>query len=187
MGRKRLPNQFGKISDRIFKKLSSKQRQPIAIYNNSFKQLEKIEDELDGYNIIVDELKKKREKVRRRCEKIYTENKDLLEDYLPKYNVSKNDKKTKNGYSRYWMINLKYKGETKPIYIGNDSKTKELIKNEKFLRETFTDINFDKLSEDDIRVCIETLVSESLEDLVIEKRLKGENLLSNTIKFTDLI
>ena len=51
MGRKRLPNQFGKISERIFKKLSSKQRQPIAIYNNSFKQLEKLEDERDLFQI----------------------------------------------------------------------------------------------------------------------------------------
>ena len=85
------------------------------------------------------------------------------------------------------MINLKYKGETKPIYIGNDSKTKEYIRGDKYLTKNFTDINFDKLSEDDIRRCIEFLVSESLEDLVIEKRLKGENLLSNTIKFTDLI
>ena len=43
---------------------------------------------------------KRKEKNQKRCEKIYTENKDLL-GYLPKYNVSKNDKKTKNGYSRY--------------------------------------------------------------------------------------
>jgi len=187
MGRNRLPNQFGKINDRVFKNMSSKQRQPIAIYNNSFKQLEGIEDEMDSYDIIISELKEKKEKVKKRLEKIYTENKHLLEEYYLKYNISTNSKKLKSGIKIYWMMNVKFKGMTKPIYIGNDEFVRDyLSKNKKLHKELKdSDIDFNNLSKDDIRYCLQWVIDTK--EVLDKKVAKGENILSQNILFTDLI
>ena len=208
MGRNRLPNQFGKINDKLFNKLSSKQRQPIAIYNKSFKQLEDIENQLEDYEIIIENLKKDREKIRRRCEKIYTDNKHLTDDYLVSYNISKNDRYTsirqRKGFNtegksktqllkerkfigRYWLVNIKYRGKTKSIHIGNDDYVKEYIKNDAYIKkeakDTFGIKDLNKLSEGDIKDCMNAIVGDAIYEIISS----GENILDKKLKFTDLV
>ena len=62
----------------------------------------------------------------------------IFEDYTPNIYIVKNSKKSKskpnkltklkrNEINYFWMINVKYKRKTKPIYLGSDKKVREII------------------------------------------------------------
>ena len=176
MNRIKLKDLFGNIDNRIFGKLSSIERQPIAKYNNMMRYIRRWEDEILKKEDEINFLKSRIKGYEMECKKMYKLNKHLEYDYNIKYNVSTNNKRLKDGtISIYWMINLKYKGLNKAIYLGSDKCVREKIKKELRLNG--------KLSKEDVKSKLGFLCFDNLLDMVI----KEKNLFDKKITFDDLI
>lgn len=173
---KKLKERFGKIPQSVFKKMKSIHRQPIAKYNNIMRSIERDYIAIEDLKDDIKELESKIDKNSNRCEKIYNQNKHLEEEYSMNMNVSTNTKKLKDGREViYWMINLKYKGYNKPIYLGSDKRVRDIVG--KLIESK------KKLSKEDFKVKVRFLCIDKLTDMVMTK----ENLYNEKIKFEDLI
>ena len=73
------------------------------------------------------------------------------------------------------MINLKYRGMTKPIYLGSDDDVRQKIKSELGIKK--------RLKKEDVRSKIGFLCFDNLYDMVV----KEKNLFDRKISFDDLI
>jgi len=176
MNRSKLKDLFGNIDNRIFEKLSSKERQPIAKYNNMMRYIRRWEDEILKKEEEIKYLKSRIKGYERECKEMYKLNKHLEDDYNIKYNISTNNKRMKDGsISTYWMINLKHKGLNKAIYLGSDKNVREKVKKELRLNG--------KLSKEDVKTKLGFLCFDNLLDMVI----KEKNLFDKKITFDDLI
>ena len=179
MGRRRLSFKFPNIPKQIFDKLDTKIRQQINIYNNSQSQMIKLDEEIIELKSDIKEKQKKVEEVRRRCEKILVENKQLTEDFglriYPTY--------ISNGNGS-WNLNLKYKGQTKPIYVGTDEYVRNLMKTDKGIISLNDGKVPKRLTEDFIKKGLTFLIEDELWERIYEN--PNENLLSTKITFKDL-
>lgn len=207
MGRKKLPNDFGIINQRVWDKLPTEHKVILNKYNYHRRQLKEVDDEIDDLMVIIEELKVKKDKHLRKSEEHWKEIEHLHSDYMMTFNISKNNKYTsiksivnregksksqlmeeRKFISKNWIINVKHKGTNKPIHCGKDEKIKQLLV-EKIEDITLKDIvNKDiEVEEDNIRNYISYLVRENLEDILIDCINKGENFLNKKISFNDLI
>ena len=178
MGRNRLSFRFPNIPINVFKNIDKSIRQQLSIYNNSQSQMVKLEEEIIELREDIKEKQRKVEEVRRRCEKILVENKHLTEDFglrmYPTY--------IKKGNGS-WNINLKYKGLTKPIYVGTKEYVNNLIKTDKAILCTHNNLP-KNLSEDFIKKMLVFLIEDELWERIMDN--PNENLLSTKITFSDL-
>ena len=114
----KLKERFGDISKEVFNKMSSLERQPIAKYNNMMRSVRKWESQIDILKEDINKLNGRIKSYENKCKKLYDDNKHLEEEYNIQFNVSTNNKTLANGKKAiFWMINLKYRGMTKPIYL----------------------------------------------------------------------
>tara|TARA_B110000037_G_scaffold64422_1_gene78539 strand:- start:1988 stop:2599 length:612 start_codon:yes stop_codon:yes gene_type:complete len=202
MGRSKIPHKFGSIPVKLWEKLEGNDKQFLFKYDYHRKKMIELDEEIEELKLDIEEKKNKKEKHRKRSEEIYKNNKHLKDDYSVSLNISKNDRYTsireRQGFNtegksktqllkerkfvgRYWLVNIKYKGKTKSVHIGNDDYVKDFIKKDEYLNQNME--LPDKLSEEDIRDCINVLVRENVYDLVTS----GDNLLDKKIRFTDLV
>jgi len=173
---KNLKERFGKIPQSVFDKMKSIDRQPIAKYNNMMRRVDEWYAEIDDLKEDIKEIESKIDKYNSRCNELYEKNKHLEEEYSMNMNVSTNMKKLKDGsVAIYWMINLKYKGYNKPIYLGSDKKVREIVSKELKIKR--------RLNKEDMKEKIRFICIDNLIDMVMTK----ENLYSEKIKFEDLI
>jgi len=173
---KNLKERFGKIPQSVFDKMKSIDRQPIAKYNNVMRRVDEWYAEIDDLKEDIKEIESKIDKYNSRCNELYEKNKHLEEEYSMNMNVSTNMKKLKDGsVAIYWMINLKYKGYNKPIYLGSDKKVREIVSKELKIKR--------RLNKEDMKEKIRFICIDNLIDMVMTK----ENLYSEKIKFEDLI
>ena len=176
MNRKLLKDKFGNIPQSVFNKMGSKERQPIAKYNNMMSKIEEWYVEVEDLKDDIKEIEKRIESYSNRCKKIYEKNKHLEEDYSMNMNVSVNRKKLKNGDTvNYWMSNLKYKGLNKPIYLGSEDKVKEVVMRELKLKK--------QPNEEELRERLGFLCYDNLEELVMTEK----NLFDRKITIEELI
>lgn len=172
----KLKERFGDISKEVFNKMSSLDRQPIAKYNNMMRSIRKWESQIDILKEDINKLNGRIKSYEKKCKKLYNDNKHLEEEYDIKYNISTNNKTLANGEKRiYWMINLKYRGMTKPIYLGSDDDVRQKIKSELGIKK--------RLKKEDVRSKIGFLCFDNLYDMVV----KEKNLFDRKISFDDLI
>ena len=172
----KLKERFGDISKEVFNKMSSLERQPIAKYNNMMRSVRKWESQIDILKEDINKLNGRIKSYEKKCKKLYDDNKHLEEEYNIQFNVSTNNKTLANGdIAIFWMINLKYRGMTKPIYLGSDKNVRKRIKEELGLKK--------KLKKEDVRSKIRFLCFDNLYDMVI----KGDNLFDRKVSFDDLI
>ncbi|MGC6284517.1 MAG: hypothetical protein ACON4X_02575 [Polaribacter sp.] len=172
----KLKERFGDINKEVFNKMNSLERQPIAKYNNMMRTIRKWESQIDAYKSDIDKLNSRIKSYEKKCKKLYDDNKHLEEEYDIKYNVSTNNKTLANGSKAiYWMINLKYRGMTKPIYLGSDDVVRKKIKEELGLKK--------RLKKEDVRTKIGFLCFDNLLDMV----MKEKNLFDRKITFDDLV
>lgn len=200
---RKLPHKFGNIPKKIWEKLEGKEKQFLFKYNWYREKIDKINDEIDDYMVIIDNLRKERKKSEKRSNDIWNENKHLNEKYQLTYNISSNNKYTsivkrkgfnKEGKSKtqllkerkfigkYWLINFKYKGKSKSIHIGEDKSVKEFIKT----NDDLNDIP-NNLTEDDIRKYISFLIEDNLYDLVYGDMMGKYDIYKKKISFNELI
>jgi len=217
MGRSKLPKQFGIIDKRVWDKIENFDKQFLFKYNYHRKKLDDIDDEIDDMMVIIENLKKDKQKHIRRCEEIWKENKHLHSDYGLKFNISKNDKyssildrkgfnkegksktqllKERKFMGRYWLINIKHKGSSKTIHCGKDEEVKKLIIDKLRIDESELENTSlmttpkgreETIGENNIKNYLNFLVRENLEDKLIESNHKGINFFGMKIKFNDLI
>lgn len=173
---RKLKERFGDISKEVFNKMSSLERQPIAKYNNMMNTIRKWDSQIEKMKDDIDKLNERKKSYLKKCKKLYDDNKHLEEEYNLQMNVSTNNKKLKSGEIRiYWMINLKYKGMTKPIYLGSDEFVRQKVKEELKLKK--------RLKKEDLRDKIRFLCFDNLFDLV----MKEKNLFDIDINFDRLL
>ena len=203
---RKLPHKFGNIPKKIWEKLEGKDKQFLFKYNWYREKIDRINDEIDDYMVIIDNLRKERKKCEMRSNDIWNENKHLNEKYQLTYNISNNKKYTpiikrkgfnKEGKSKtqllkerkfigkYWLINFKYKGKSKSIHIGEDKSVNEFLLSNEYLKSNFE--LSDNLTEDDIRFYISHLVEDNLYDLVYGDMLGKYDIFDKKISFSDLI
>lgn len=196
MGRNKLPHRFGSIPLKIWEKLEGKDKQFLFKYDFFIKKTFQIDDKILELEEEIRELKKNKEYYRNRSEDIWVENKHLKEDYSPKYNISKNDKytniknnkfqKEKKFIGRYWLVNVKYKKRNKSIHIGKDEFVKEFLKNNEWVIENKEDLgikDLNKLSDEEIKLLIDKLISDNLYDII----LSTTNFFEEKVRFEDLV
>lgn len=172
----KLKERFGDIPKEVFNVMSSLNRQPIAKYNNMMKTISKWKSQIEVLNEDIEKLNDRVKSYEKKCQKLYNDNQHLEEEYDIKYNVSTNNKTLANGnVAIYWMINLKYRGMTKPIYLGSDANVRQKIKEELGLKK--------KLKKEDVRSKIGFLCFDNLLDMV----MKEKNLFDRKITFNELI
>ena len=163
MNRKLLKDKFGNIPQSVYNKMGSKERQPIKLYNEYMRSIEGWYIDIEDLKDDIKEIEKKIESYSNRCKKIYEKNKHLEEDYSMNMNVSVNRKNLKNGDTvNYWMINLKYKGLNKPIYLGSEDKVKEVVMRELKLKK--------QPNEEELRERLGFLCYDNLEELVMTEK-----------------
>lgn len=200
---RKLPHRFGNIPKKIWEKLEGKEKQFLFKYNWYREKIDKINDEIDDYMVIIDNLRKERKKCEMRSNDIWNENKHLNENYSLTYNISTNNKYTsiskrkgfnKEGKSKtqllkerkfigkYWLINFKYRGKSKSIHIGEDKSVKEFLKT----NDDLNDIP-KNLTEEEIRNYISYLIEDNLYDLVYGDMMGKYDIYKKKISFNNLI
>ncbi|MDA9893593.1 hypothetical protein N9D50_06370 [Flavobacteriaceae bacterium] len=200
---RKLPHRFGNIPKKIWEKLEGKEKQFLFKYNWYREKIDKINDEIDDYRVIIDNLRKERKKCEMRSNDIWNENKHLNENYSLTYNISTNNKYTsiskrkgfnKEGKSKtqllkerkfigkYWLINFKYRGKSKSIHIGEDKSVKEFLKT----NDDLNDIP-KNLTEEEIRNYISYLIEDNLYDLVYGDMMGKYDIYKKKISFNNLI
>ena len=200
---RKLPHRFGNIPKKIWERIEGKEKQFLFKYNWYREKVDKINDEIDDYMVIIDNLRKERNKCEKRSTEIWNDNKHLNENYSLTYNISTNKKYTplskRKGFNRegksktelekerkligkYWLINFKYKGKSKSIHIGEDKSVIEILKENKDL----TDIPSNP-TEEEIRRYISYLIEDNLYELVFDDMMGKHNIFDKKISFNDLI
>ena len=200
---RKLPHKFGNIPKKIWEKLEGKDKQFLFKYNWYREKVDKINDEIDDYMVIINNLRKERKKSEMRSTEIWNDNKHLNETYSLTYNISSNTKYTpiskrkgfnKKGKSitelekerkligKYWLINFKYKGKSKSIHIGEDKSVIKFLKENKDL----TDFPSNP-TKDDIQYNIRFLIEDNLYELVFDDMMGKHNIFDKKISFNDLI
>ena len=182
MGRNRLPHKFGTIPKKLWEMLEGKEKQFLFKYDYFIRKTYEIDDEILDLQSQIKELKEKKEYYRKRSEDIWVTNQHLKEEYSPKYNISKNDKKNR----RYWLINVKYKKRTKSIHIGSDDYIKDFLKNNDWVKENkdFLEIDdLNNLTESNIKQSVDKLIGDNLYEVIISTT----NFFEESVKFTDLV
>ena len=182
MGRNKLPHKFGTIPKKMWEKLEGKDKQFLFKYDYFIRKTFEIDDEILELESQIKDLKNQKEYYRKRSEDIWVVNSHLREEYSPKYNIAKNDKK--NG--RYWQVNVKYKKRTRPIYIGKDEFIKDYLKNNKWVIKNKEDLgitDLENLNENEIKQLVDLLICDNLYDLI----LSSSNFFEEKVKFVDLI
>jgi hypothetical protein len=173
-------NRFGSVDlKEIIKRLKKDDRDSINLiqYSNLQLQLNWNLDEIDELKKKIKTLQKESRKLYGDMEDIYNKNPHLSEDYVMNPNISKQRKKLSNGKTTiYWIINLKYRGSNKSIYLGSDEKVREIVGKEIGVKS--------KLSEERLKNEIRFICYDKLWDLVVGEK---KNLFDMTIRFEDLI
>ena len=204
---RKLPNKFGKIPKKIWEKLEGTDKQFLFKYNYYREKIDKINDEIDDYKIIIDELRKERKKCEMRSNEIWNENKHKdIDNYPLNYNISSNNKYTqinkrkgfnKEGKSKtelekdrkligkYWLINFKYKGKSKSIHIGENKNVIKFIRENDVLKSSFKIPK--RIGEDNIRRYISFLIEDNLYELVYNDIIGKHNIYDMKITFDDLV
>jgi len=173
---KKLKEKFGNIDERIFNKLKSIDRQPIAKYNNMIRKMDEWVEEIENLKCEIELLEKKIINYGKECRLIYENNKHLEKKYNMIFNVSINRKKLKNNMIvNYWMINLKYKGYNKSIYLGSEEYVRKIV------NEEIGEYNY--LENEKLKNQIYDMCYDKLYELVIGEK----NLFDKKIVFKDLI
>ena len=200
---RKLPHRFGNIPKKIWERIEGKEKQFLFKYNWYREKVDKINDEIDDYMVIIDNLRKERKMCEKRSTEIWNDNKHLNENYSLIYNISTNKKYTplskRKGFNRegksktelekerklmgkYWLINFKYKGKSKSIHIGEDKSVIKFLKENKDL----TDIPSNP-TEEEIRGYISFLIEDNLYELVFDDMMGKHNIFDKKISFNDLI
>ena len=203
---KKLPHKFGNIPKKIWEKLEGSDKQFLFKYNWYREKVDRINDEIDDYMVIIENLRKERKKCEMRSNEIWNENKHLNEKYQLTYNISTNKKYTsiskrkgfnKEGKSKselekerkligkYWLINLKYKGKSKSIHIGENTSVINQLKENKDLISNFDIPN--NPTEGDLRDYVSYLIEDNLYELVYGDMMGEYNIFDKKISFNDLI
>lgn len=197
------PQKFGRIPKKVWERLEGTEKQFLFKYNYHIFNINRINEEIDDYMVIIEELRKKRKYSEKRSTEIWNEYKHLNENYSLTYNISTNNKYTsinkrkgfnKEGKSKtqllkerkfigkYWLINFKYKGKSKSIHIGKDESVKEFLKT----NDDLNDIP-NNLTEEDIRNYISYLIEDNLYDLVYGDMIGKYDIYKKKISFNDLV
>ena len=173
---KKLKEKFGNIEERVFSKLKSIDRQPIAKYNNMIRKMDEWVVEIENLKYEIELLEKKIFNYGKECRLIYENNKHLEDKYNMTFNVSINRKKLKNNnIVNYWMLNLKYKGCNKSIYLGVEEYVRKIV------NEEIGENNY--LEKEELKSQIYDMCYDKLYDLVISEK----NLFDKKIVLRDLI
>lgn len=173
-------NRFGNVNLKdIIGKLKKDDVDSLSLIHYSNKQLQLMWklDEINSLKEEIENLNKECKNIYKEMEEIHNQNPHLSEDYVMTFNISKQNKKlANNSIGVFWIINLKYRGTNKSIYLGSDKKVREIVS---------TQLNTKRrLSEDTLKDKIYYLCYDGLWDLVIENK---QNLFDIKIKFEDLI
>jgi FtsZ-binding cell division protein ZapB len=173
-------NRFGSIDLKdIINKLKKNDRDSINLiqYSNLQLQLNWNLDEIDELKDKIKKLQKDSKELYGEMEGIYNKNPHLSEDYVMSFNISKQNKKLSDGkITPYWIINLKYRGSNKSIYLGSNEKVREIVGKEIGVKK--------KLEEGRLKSEIYDMCYDKLLDLVVKEK---KNLFDMTIRFEDLI
>ena len=203
---KKLPHKFGNIPKKIWEKLEGKDKSFLFKYDYYRNKLLKIDSELDDYKVITDDLKKERKNIEMRSLELWNENKHLNENYSLNYNISFNTKYTsiKNKYGdnrdgksttelmkhrkvsgKYILINIKYKGKSKSVHIGEYNSVINMLSENKDLKSVFEIPK--KLTEENIRDYISYLIEDNLYDLMYGDMMGKYNIFERKVVFEDLL
>ena len=203
---KKLPHKFGNIPKKIWEKLEGEDKRFLFKYDYYRNKLLKINDELDDYKVITDNLKKERKHIEKRSLELWNQNKHLNENYSLNYNISFNTKytsiKDKYGFNRfgksttelmkhrkvsgkYVLINIKYKGKSKSIHIGEYNSVIDMLTENKDVKSVFEIPK--TLTEENIRDYISYLIEDNLYDLMYGDMLGKYNIFDRKIVFEDLL
>jgi|TARA_B110000285_G_C14782419_1_gene449183 hypothetical protein len=203
---KKLPHKFGNIPKKIWDKLEGKDKRFLFKYDYYRNKLLKINDELDDYKVITDNLKTERKQIEKRSMELWNQNKHLNENYSLNYNISFNTKYTsiKDKYGdnrggksttelmkhrkvsgRYVLINVKYKGKSKSIHIGEYNSVIDRLTENKDIKSVFEIPK--TLTEENIRDYISYLIEDNLYDLMYGDMLGKYNIFDRKIVFEDLL
>ena len=127
------------------------------------------------------EIQKKIGKYNRIVNELYGRINYIFEDYTPNIYIVKNGKKStskkKDEINYFWMVNVKYKRKTKPIYLGSDKKVRKIICGIHNKR-----IN---LKEEKLKDLIKYEIYDNIWDWVIEEKDNIFNLKVNLESFLD--
>jgi hypothetical protein len=172
----KLKERFGNIDEKIFNKLIGIERQPIAKYNNMIRKMDEWVIEIENLKYEIELLNNKISNYGKECREIYEKNRHLEIKHYMVFNVSVNRKKLKdNIVVNYWMINLKYKGYNKSIYLGSEEEVRRIV------NEEINENNY--LEKEELKNQIYDMCYDKLYDLVISEK----NLFERKIVFKDLI
>ena len=178
--RKRNYQNLNFITDKKFKKLkvSEKDRKDYYKLKRVIKDIPKLELEIEYLKDEIKDIQQKKEKYSRIVTELYNRVNYIFDDYHPNIYVVTNIKKSKSGeLQKFWMINVKYKNKTKPIYLGSDSKVREIISKIHKKR-----IN---MKEEKLRELLKYELVDNIWDWVIEERENIFNLKVNMGSFLD--
>ena len=168
------------ITDKKFKKLkvSEKDRKDYYKLKRVIKEIPKLELEIEYLKDEIKDIQQKKEKYSRIVTELYNRINYIFDDYQPNIYVVTNIKKSKSGeLQKFWMVNVKYKNKTKPIYLGSDSKVRKIISKIHKKR-----IN---MKEEKLRELLRYELVDNIWDWVIEERENIFNLKVNMGSFLD--
>ncbi|NVK75891.1 MAG: hypothetical protein HWE24_20645 [Oceanospirillaceae bacterium] len=173
-------NRFGNVNLKdIIGKLKKDDMDSLSLIQYSNKQLQlmwKLE-EINSLKEEIEILNKECKNIYKEMEEIHNQNPHLSEDYVMTFNISKQNKKlANNSIGVFWIINLKYRGTNKSIYLGSDKKVREIVSTQLNTKR--------KLSEERLKSEIYDMCYDKLWEFVIENK---QNLFDIKIKFEDLI
>ncbi|MGC6403000.1 MAG: hypothetical protein ACON4A_06075, partial [Flavobacteriaceae bacterium] len=78
---KNKPQKFGKIPQKIWERLEGTEKQFLFKYNYHIFNINRINEEIDDYMVIIEELRKKRKYSEKRSTEIWNEYKHLNQNY----------------------------------------------------------------------------------------------------------
>lgn len=168
------------ITDKKFKKLkvSEKDRKDYYKLKRVIKEIPKLELDIEYLKDEIKDIQQKKEKYSRIVTELYNRVNYIFDDYQPNIYVVTNIKKSKSGeLQKFWMVNVKYKNKTKPIYLGSDSK----------VRKTISKIHKKRINmkEEKLRELLRYELVDNIWDWVIEERENIFNLKVNMESFLD--
>jgi len=147
----------------INKKVSEKDWKDYNKLRNVVKKVEKNKLEIEYFKDEIRELQKQNEKYSKISTELYNRVNYIFDDYQPNIYIGTQIKKNSKGeLLKFWMINVKYKKNNKPIYLGSDKKVREILckRNNKRLN----------ISEEKLKGLIKFELVEEIWDWVIEER-----------------
>ena len=208
MGRNKLPNRFGEIPQYIWDKIPNKDKQFLFKYDYYRRSAIALDEKIQDLEEEIRQLKKDKEKFRKKSEQVWVENRHRKEDYLPKFNITNYAKKTplkskRKGFNKvgksisqrkeeqkilgwYWNINVKYKGLTKSIYLGSNDKVKAFIKEIEWVKDnqdTLGIVNLNELTREEVKHIIDVLVRDNLDEMITS----ADNFFNRKVTLEELV